>query len=287
MKRARPALDATNIRAIQSIYAAAMLEELKLFQVADRLVELFQSGALPIARGVAGQQLYRYAKTSRDRLTAADRRTLYARTLGIGGHQTGARPNRDFGDLWMRFLTSVAALARQASVTDLLRLAEDVHSAGRDLAANLSGHGDGLTYYAARELNAQIELITELLSTPEIRSVYGARDLWQVVDKLAALELGGASNSTRHRTMATAGSTIIGWLARRARDLARPSRLVLKVPVSARPSGRGGARPRDADLVAACEQWLSVAVVDGERSPAHSSGDPTWSPRPVTQQPTV
>jgi hypothetical protein len=33
--------------------------------------------------------------------------------------------------------------------------------------------------------------------------------------------------------------------------------------------------------------WLSVAVVDSERSPGHSPGDPTWSPRPVTQQPTV
>jgi len=287
MKRARPALDATSIRAVQSIYAAAMLEELKLFQVADRLVELFQSGVLPIARGVAGQQLYRYARTSRDRLTAADRRTLYARTLGIGGHQTGARWNRDFGDLWMRFLASVAALARQASATDLLRLAGDVHGAGRDLAANLSGHGNGLAYYAARELHAQIELIMELLSKPEIRSVYGARDPWQVVDKLAALELGGAGNITRYRTMAMAGSAIIGWLARRARDLARPSRFVLKVPVCTRPSGRGGARPSDADLVAACEQWLSVAVVDGERSPGHSPGDPTWSPRPVAQQPTV
>ena len=266
MERARPSLDATSIRAMRSIYAAAMLEELKLFQVAGRLVELFQSGALPIARGAAGQQLYRYARTTRERLAPADRRALYARTLGIGGSPPDSRPNRDFGDLWMRFLASVAALAPQASVTRILGLAEDVRRAGRDLAANLSAHGDGLAYYEARELHGQIKLITELLSKPEIRSAYGARDLWQVVDKVAALELGGASNITRHRTMAMSGSTIIAWLARRARDLARPSGLVLKVPASARPSRSGGPRPSDADLVAACDPWLSVAVVDGERS---------------------
>src|SRR5262249_55688655 len=42
-----------NIRAMQPIYFAAMLEELKVFQVVDKLVELFQNGVLPISRGAA------------------------------------------------------------------------------------------------------------------------------------------------------------------------------------------------------------------------------------------
>jgi len=46
-------LDAASIRAVGPIYAAAMLEELRLFDVMDRLVSLYQSGRLPIRRGGA------------------------------------------------------------------------------------------------------------------------------------------------------------------------------------------------------------------------------------------
>jgi len=43
-----------NIRALQPAYFSAMFEELKVFQVVDKLVELFQNGVLPIGRGEAG-----------------------------------------------------------------------------------------------------------------------------------------------------------------------------------------------------------------------------------------
>ena len=63
---------ADNIRAVQSIYSAALLEELKAFQVIDRLVELFQQGGLPIGRGRAGRYLFKYWKESASRLSELD-----------------------------------------------------------------------------------------------------------------------------------------------------------------------------------------------------------------------
>lgn len=259
--RSSGTLDAASIRATQAIYAAAMLEELKLFQVADRLVELFRSGALPIGRGRAGSQLYQFTRTSSRRLSSAERLSLYARTLGVGGGDAGGRSNREFGDLWARFVSGVAALTGPDAAADLVRLAADVRGAGRDLAANLSAHGYGVAYYAARELAAQIKLIMALLSAPEVRSAFGARDLWQVVDQVAALHLGGASNIARYRAMATAGSTIIAWLARRARDLERSSTLVLKIASAAPRPRLGASRPTDGELVAGCETWLSAAAI--------------------------
>ena len=259
--RSSASLDAVSIRATQAIHAAAMLEELKLFQVADRLAELFGSGALPIGRGRAGSRLYQFARTSSRRLSSGERRSLYARTLGVGGGDEGGRSNREFGDLWARFVSSVAALTRPDAATDLARRTADVQGAGRDLAANLSAHGNGVAYYAARELAAQIKLITAVLSAPEVRSAFGARDMWQVVDQVSARDLGGASNIARYRAMATAGSTIIAWLARRACDVERSTTLVLKIASAAPRPRPGAARPTDGEVVAACETWLSAAAI--------------------------
>src|SRR6185436_5717349 len=105
-------LDAASIRAVGPIYAAAMLEELRLFDVMDRLVSLYQSGRLPIRRGPAGERLYQYWKQQPPRLSQPERRSLYSRVVGVGGEDADATANREFADLWLRFIASVSALAR-------------------------------------------------------------------------------------------------------------------------------------------------------------------------------
>ena len=44
-----------NLHAAQAIYFAYQLEEMRLFQVVERIVELFQQGQLPLGRGNAGR----------------------------------------------------------------------------------------------------------------------------------------------------------------------------------------------------------------------------------------
>jgi hypothetical protein len=253
-------LDPANIRAVQAVHTAAMLEALRLFDVADRIAALFRSGALPIASVTARDKL-RDRAASASRLTSAERRGLYARVLGVGGAGADPQPNRDFADLWLRFVASVAELARQRGADALLAGSEAVRRTGRDLAANLSLHGYGLTH-AARGLQAEITRILDLLAEPEIKSAYGARDLWRVVDRVA-MDLGGAADPVRHRASADAGRTIIEWLARRARHLGRRY-AVLKL--SPQHLGAGGGA-RDGDLVNACEHWLAVSGRDGDVPP--------------------
>src|SRR5215813_3376578 len=106
---ARNAIIADNIRAVQVAYSAAMLEELKVFQVVDRLTQLFQFGLLTINRRTTGSNLYKYFKEAPLRLSELDRRNLYARTIGAPGGSDGAVVNRDFNDLWLRFISRVAA----------------------------------------------------------------------------------------------------------------------------------------------------------------------------------
>jgi hypothetical protein len=73
---ANVAIATENLHAVQVLYFAAMLEELRMFQVADRLVEMFMQGLLPVGRGQAGEILYRYWKARSDRLTEAERRRV-------------------------------------------------------------------------------------------------------------------------------------------------------------------------------------------------------------------
>jgi hypothetical protein len=259
-----------NIRAAQILYFAATLEEMRMFQVMDKVVDLFTRGMLAIGRGPAGNRLYQFWKLRSERLSAAERRGFYARVLGIPSGDAAAEPtaNRDFSDLWLRFLSAVSAYARQLDTgANSARggtpaSQADVHRTARALAVNLTHHGHGLAGFAAKDLQLEIQQIIELLSDPEIQGAFGARDMWQVIETVAATYLGGATNIPRHRVRAQNGSTILSWLAKHGKQLLRPQKVDL-LDVNCIRKKRKAAKgkettdPTDYDLLNAVEQWLA------------------------------
>ncbi|HEY3063446.1 MAG TPA: hypothetical protein VGL99_31125 [Chloroflexota bacterium] len=287
---------ADNVNATQVIYFSAMLEEARLFQVVDKLAEQFVQGVLPIGRGDAGNFLYGYLKKTADRMSELERRNLYARAFGMPGGDASVPPNREFSDLWLRFVSAVSSFVRQNKVDLLLRSnlpaavsQEQVRKAGRDLGANLSLHGYGIAYFAGTELQDQVKKFISLLSNADIKSAYGARDMWQVIEQVSALELGGARNTIRYRTMAQAGAVIIRWVAIHAKQLASGSLVDLlnvneiRNPVPRRPGTKPTTDPSDSDLVNACEQWLAVTGTSDVRVEeyAQPSEGPTMTSRPI------
>ncbi len=260
-------LDNPSLRATEIIYVAAMLEEGGVFRAVDRLVQLFESGRLPLGRGTAAGELVIYAKAVALRMSERERRAVYGKVLGIG--DDGEASNREFHDLWTRFLSAVASFTRQSSVADTsgsspaLASQEEIRKAGRYLATNLSRHGSGIAYIAARELQTQIRDMIGLLSDREILSTHGASDLWQVIEQIASKEFGGARNVARYRSLSTSGATVIAWLATKSDDLSLGSlRPVLSVDDIRGHVTRGAevtAAPSDYDLVNAVEEWLVVA----------------------------
>jgi len=64
------------------IYAFAALEEARLFEVVDSLVERFLAGVLPFGRGAADDELYDAMRNGEDRLDERERSELYQRKLG-------------------------------------------------------------------------------------------------------------------------------------------------------------------------------------------------------------
>lgn len=282
---------ADNIRATQAIHYAAMLEEWRFFQVADKLVELFQHGLLPLGRGRAGDRLYGYWKKSVNRITEYERRTIFARTFGLPGGDPGVQnPNGEFHNLFLRFVAAVSSYVRQQTVDSLLRAgvplrvsAEQVRKAGRDLAANLSLHGYGMAHFAATELQGQIRDVLDILNEPEIRAAYGARDFAQVIDQVSALELGGARNGVRYRTMATSGAVIIRWLAENSARLSSFGSASFLGDTGGGSGTNPLENPSDAQLVEAVESYLAVTGTPEDRVEEYSqpSEGPVQTSRPI------
>ncbi|HWH42118.1 MAG TPA: hypothetical protein VNU21_19855 [Usitatibacter sp.] len=284
-----------NVQAIGVFLCGAMFEELKVFEVVDKLVELFQLGMLTRTSESSGQLLYKYWKDTSTRMSEAERRNFYAMTMGIPGGTTTGMVNREFNDLWLRFVSSVSSFVRKNEVDRLLRAPvpaaisqQQVRKAARDLAVNLSMHGYGMTFHAARDLQAQIRLMINLLGDRDIMANYGARDMWQVVDQVATLELGGAKTTSRYRTLATCGAIITAWLATNIDRITRSTKPIIdmdevRTPAPRTDNSKATTTPSDYDLVNACELWLAdtgtgETVIDQMAQPRET---PVMTSRPV------
>jgi ATPase family associated with various cellular activities (AAA) len=226
-----------NLVAMGAIYSAYLLEEARVFQVVDRIAELFGQGLLPLGQGRTANALRRYWRSG-NRTSELERRELYARVLGSPGGAAGVRPNHEFPALWLRFVDSVLAYARKNKASGLVQPPSTnnagVRRAARDLAANASAHGGGVARTAARRLVAQARQLFEILNDRELQKAFGARDAWQVIERVSR-DLGGARNVARYRKQAEAARQIFDWLA----DLTA-----------------GGGTKDDTQVVSAAEQWL-------------------------------
>ncbi len=231
-----------NLRAVQTIYFAYMLEELRLPEVVDRIVELFGFGLLPLGARPAAARLA--AGRAISRISEAQRSDLYQRAFGVPGGDADPAPNRDFNELWMRFVASVASLTRSRRPEESRELAiTSARRAARDLASNLSRAGYGLAHHVAEELSRPIVEIVDVLDDSALQSAFGAHDRWSLIERINADQFGLPIDARRFRAQAEAGSSVLGWLA----------------------ENEGGAESADdsgaidEELIAACEQWLAAS----------------------------
>ena len=169
-----------NIRAIGVVYFASLLEEMRVFQVADRLAELFQQGLLPLRSGTAVRRAQDYYRAVDARLSAAERTGIYSRVLGMpGGDEGDVKPNQEFQSLWLRFIASVAMCTPKLGESDSMN-APPLHDAAArhaacGLAVNASRYGDALACTIAKKLASEIDLLFALLGDPEIAKAFAVR----------------------------------------------------------------------------------------------------------------
>jgi hypothetical protein len=284
-----------NLLGAQAVVFAAHCEDMNMFQVVEKCVDLFRMGLLPISRGSAGNYLYGYLKKSAERMTQNERMDLYRQVLGRNEGDPSLPGNREFRELWLRFIAAVSNFGRQLSVDKMLRSQvpvsvsqENVRKAGRDLAANLSVHSFGIVRFAAGELQQTILEFKDVLSDPELRACVGARDMWQLIDQINANYLGGLRNTHQHRTQARASAVIIRWLANHSDRLAGRYGEVISFNALTNPQMTGSdkpmERPNDWDLVQACEQWIAVGGVQDSSIEQYSQSveSPVIPSRPIS-----
>ena len=263
-----------NLRIAGVLYYSYQLEEMRIFQVVDRIAELFAQGLLPLGHGPAADALTQLARSGRPDSKSV-RRNAYWRMFGVargdtdgsvGGDASPGEPNSDFLSLWIRFISAVSGHVREHRVTKLIEppaaANAPVRKAARELAVNLSRHGWGGARMMARRLAADIDQAVDILGDRDLQRAFGARGMWQVIDRVNTEQLGGARNVVRHRTQAEAGRRIIDWLA----DCDQAS------------------APRDVQLVIAVEQWIAAsATLDGAVEQASQPrAAPTMADRPIS-----
>lgn len=261
-----------NVLATSALYFAAQLEDLKFFQVMDRVCDQFSTGMIPLVRSVPGQEIFKYIREATDRFTENERRSIYARAFGFAqGSVDEPMPNRAFSDLWIRFLSAVSTKNREFGAQIKMSTTDQaVAKNGRDLAVNLSLHGYGIAHFAATDLQKQIKEVLRILSYNDVLQAYGVLDVWQLVERVSAMWLGGSVNGVRQRTLATTGSKIIQWLASHQTTLMSEF-ATLDVE-----------RERLADgLITQVERWLAVTGTDDQSVERYSE------PVSISAQPTI
>ena len=267
---------ADHLQASQAIYFAWQLDQMRAFQVVDRLAELFSQGLLPIGPGPA-RHLLSTSTLSGRRLSPSDRRSLYARALGVpGGTAEGPQPNREFLSLWLHFISGVALFnASHGSPQDGARRRAALVTAWRAaqaLARNASAHGTGLSGVVPL-LAADANALRDILRAPDVLRAFGARDMWQLIEAVSRNELGGAANVRRYRSLAESGSSIFAWLARHVRILndvplrAATQALIDPILVEAARTWAAASSSDDAQVIPAAEPASPGAGPAGQGLP--------------------
>ena len=230
-----------NIRAVATLYYIYQHEKMGVFQVVDRLAELFHQGLLPLGGGAA--ETLRAYMLGEHSFSDNERADLYEWALGAPGGGPDVQPNSDFRTLWLVFVAEVVAFARERGPFELVWPETPnnatLRKATRDLAANISSHGWGMGSESAR-LAGQLREAIDVLRMPQLQQTFRARDAWQVIERVQHMHLGGAADVARYGRIADAGRRIFGWLANYAELKGRPT-------------------IHDAELVDACEAWLAVS----------------------------
>lgn len=211
-----------NVRASATLFAAGTFDEMKLFDVVDRIVDDVRSARVRITSKTTRAMVDAYASARPERLTKADRQELarFVRepvqsTLGQGVTDS-AKEMEAYAALVRDVAASLEQFAHENTTSsegrDYLadRFGEDSFKPAIELALSLSRHGYGAAHFAAQKLARQIREAFAILSDPEIIGAYGAKRQWDLVEKLGGKP---AAEAERIARRADAGSRLIESLA--------------------------------------------------------------------------
>ena len=226
---------AENVRAAAVLYRAACLDEMKLFDVADRVASAFREGSLPLRSAGARAKLDAYVSGRNHRLSKEERAEMVAFVSDL------VQPvfENAVVDMLAQMKTYAELVASVAQSVDEFtndnvtpnaerdKLAEDSRKASHALALSMSNRGYGAAQLAASRLAAEMRNALALLADPEVQGAFGARSMHELVAKQAGIS---PADVARLERRADGGARLIVVLAdnapllndkSKARELAR------------------------------------------------------------------
>ncbi len=217
---------APNIQAVSVILASYYLEQARLFETVDWIMETWWNGRLPTGADARIKVLDDFFWNSENRLTQNARHMQYSRVLGVPGGEvsTEVQPNLGFMDGVTRFIANLAEYDRQQRIgnivasqrTNALALTSElVRQSGRNVGASASLYGWGGTQFAARRLADHIKRAFVILNIPAIQASYGVDGPWKVIERVAP-EFGAVPNVVKWQGMAAASKSILDIVAKYA-----------------------------------------------------------------------
>ena len=220
-----------NVRASATLFAASTFDEMKLFDVVDRIVDDVQSARVRVTSKPTRAMIDAYASARPERITKADRQEL-ARFVHELVQSTFGQVVTDSVkqmEAYAALVRDVAASVEQFTRDDTSqnqdrdwladRYPEDTFKPAVELALSLSQHGYGAAQRAATKLADQIREASAILADPAIVGAYGAKGQWDLVEKLGGKS---AAEAERIAQRADAGSRLLGSLADTAELLDTP-----------------------------------------------------------------
>jgi hypothetical protein len=222
-------LDPANMQVFSLVYAIAQGEEFGVFRTVETLSENWVNGLLATQFDTGGKQLDEWFWSRKDRMTEAERRSMYTRMLGMPGGEIPRelQPNTEFNDRFWSFLAAIAEFDRQTRIADLFSgslagnsgqslamTMENVRQKGHDLGANMSLYAWGYPHYGARRANQDFTAAFAILQNPVIQNILGVTTPYQVIERTYIANYGKAPDIVRLRTMAVSGKAVLDIVAR-------------------------------------------------------------------------
>lgn len=212
------------IIAVADLYYLYQHERIKVFQVVQKLQELFQQGAIRLVDGPGAFGLYRFDRRDVLRYTRKDRIAAYRRVLGYGRGLGAAnsRPNTDFHQLFTHFNNQIALFWRDKRISDVIReRAQDpsfgsiavVRRSGLDLRNNLKFTSYGHLNVLRIEVMQLLTEAFQILGAEDVLDLFGAANAWDTIDEVLIRYFNQRLVTSPRQRMAVTGRQVLRWLA--------------------------------------------------------------------------
>lgn len=219
-------IDKAQLRALATLYLAADLEPAGVVPSVEALAGIASTGAVPLDLGAAQPLLAEWWRQRHDRVSASERRAFFSRLFGTSSGPVAADAERNvhFED---RMLDLCEALYKLDEIPTgdpyggTLQQARVRRAAG-GLIQNLGQAGGGITAFLAVEITTELRQAFTIISHPDVRATFAARDVWDVVAAVARIARAPFTAPAPHVRRGRAGMTVIAWLADVSDRLAGP-----------------------------------------------------------------